>query len=573
MQSIEADVCVLKFGSSVLESEADYRCLADEAYRHIRAGEKVVLVLSAIAGETDALFAQAERVGGDAAAPALVARLARIGELRSAALMALALGRIGVRAAALDPHEMALVAEGAPLDSNLVALDAAAVAAKLADHEAIVVPGFIAGHAEHGVVTLGRGGTDLSAVFFAAALGAKRVRLLKDVDGVYAEDPAVNPRAERYGAIDYDTAAEASAGLIQPKAIAAAKAAGIAIEIAALGEHEATVIAAGPAIRRLPLLTAPLRVALLGHGAVGAGVAECIDRHSDRFALGKVLVRHLDGRDPARFTDDLDEALAGDPDVVIELIGGSDAADILSRALRRGAHVVTANKAVVAAHYDAFHAAATAGGSQLVFSGAVGGGAPVLEAAARLHAGPGLVAVEGVMNGTANHLFGRLAAGWPLDRALIEARALGFAEADPSADVDGYDAAAKLAILARACFGAALAPERIPRQSLRATTPETAQAALARGEVLKQVGRCRVLPNGTLAAGVTIESLPLAHPLAGANGAENRFRLTDRAGRVHTIFGQGAGRWPTAAAVFADLMDVRRRHIEALGEEPIRLSA
>lgn len=572
MQSIEADVCVLKFGSSVLESEADYRCLADEAYRHVRAGEKVVLVLSAMAGETDALFAQAERVGGDAAAPALVARLARIGELRSAALMALALGRIGVRAAALDPHEMALVAEGAPLDSNLVALDAAAVAAKLAEHDAIVVPGFIAGHAEHGVVTLGRGGTDLSAVFFAAALGAKRLRLLKDVDGVYAEDPAVNPRAERYGAIDYDAAADASAGLIQPKAIAAAKAAGIAIEIAALGEQEATVIAAGPAIRRVPLRAAPLRVALLGHGAVGAGVADCIDRHPDRFLLGRILVREVAGRDPARFTDDLDEALAGDPDVVVELIGGSNTAETLCRALRRGAHVVTANKTVVATHYDALHAAAAAGGGQLAFSGAVGGGAPVLKAAARLRAQGGLVAVEGVMNGTANHLLGRLAAGWPLDRALIEARALGFAEADPSADVDGHDAAAKLAILARIGFGKALKADGIPRQSLRDVTPGKAQAALERGEVLKQVGRCHLLPDGTLAAAVTIESLPLAHPLAGADGAENRFRLTDRMERVHTVFGQGAGRWPTAAAVFADLMDIRRR-IAALGEEPVRLSA
>ena len=160
-------LCVLKFGSSVIEQEHDYSKVVQEIYRHVRDGEKVVAVVSAFAGETDALLGQAERVGGEAALPALVARLARVGELRSAALMALALSKAGLRAETLDPHEMGLVAEGSPLDSDLVELDAEAVWARIDLNDVVVVPGFIADHAEHGVVTLGRGGTDLSAVFFA----------------------------------------------------------------------------------------------------------------------------------------------------------------------------------------------------------------------------------------------------------------------------------------------------------------------------------------------------------------------------------------------------------------------
>src|SRR5262245_32673347 len=214
-------LCVLKFGSSVLEREADYRTVAQEVYRHIRDGEKIVAVVSALAGETDRLLAQSAEVGGDPDA-ALVARLARTGELHSAALLALALAQTGMRACTLDPHEMGLVATGAPLDADLAELDAGAVHARFRDHAVVVVPGFTAGHEEYGGVTLGRGGTDLSAVFFAARLGARRVRLLKDVDGVYAEDPAANPKAERYGALGYEQAAEASKGLIQPKAIEAA---------------------------------------------------------------------------------------------------------------------------------------------------------------------------------------------------------------------------------------------------------------------------------------------------------------------------------------------------------------
>src|SRR3546814_14521036 len=108
--------------------------------------------------------------------------------------MALALGRIGVRACTLDPHEMGLYAEGEPLDSDLVGLDVEAVRASLETHDVVVVPGFTAGHSQHGVVTLGRGGTDLSAVFFAARLDAHPDRPIKDVDGVYAEDPARHPK-------------------------------------------------------------------------------------------------------------------------------------------------------------------------------------------------------------------------------------------------------------------------------------------------------------------------------------------------------------------------------------------
>src|SRR4051812_4098534 len=124
-------LCVLKFGSSVLGAEGDYPAVALEIYRHVRAGEKVVAVVSALAGQTDALLDQAARVG-PGAPDALVARLARVGELQSAALMALALSRVGVRACTMDPDEMGLVAEGDPLDSNLTGLDAAAGGGELA---------------------------------------------------------------------------------------------------------------------------------------------------------------------------------------------------------------------------------------------------------------------------------------------------------------------------------------------------------------------------------------------------------------------------------------------------------
>ena len=571
-------LCVLKFGSSVLGAEADYPAVALEIYRHVRDGEKVVAVVSALAGETDALLAQAERVGGPAAPDALTARVARVGELHSAALMALALSKVGVRACTMDPDEMGLVAEGDPLDSNLVGLDAAAVRAKLEAHDVVVVPGFTAKHAEHGVVTLGRGGTDLSAVFFAARLDAHRVRLIKDVDGVYAEDPARNTEAERFSQMSYAEAEEASSGLIQPKAIRAAEAEDVLIEVAALGSAESTTVAHLPARKARPPKPERLRVALLGCGAVGMGVLHYLHSRPDLFEVNPVLVRRpakYDG--PGRFTGQVAEAMAGDPDVVVELLGGPDhPADLMRSALRHGAQVVTANKAALAKHFDSLHACAEVGGGALRYSAAVGGGAPILETLARLSGS--VVAVEGVMNGTCNYLLSRLGEGWSFADAVKQAQELGYAEADPAADVDSHDAAQKLSIVIREAFGVALLPERIAKASLRDVTPEAAQAALARGEVLKQVGSCRVLADGSIEAEVKVVALPASHPLAGAHNEENRFLVTDSDGKVHEVYGKGAGRWPTATAVFADVMDAQRALLgrapsDEAEAEPLRLLA
>ncbi|WP_347717235.1 homoserine dehydrogenase [Sphingomonas sp.] len=551
-------LCVLKFGSSVLETEGDYAAVANEVYRHVREGEKVVAVVSALAGETDALLNQGMRVGGEQ--PLLLARVARTGELHSAALLALALGQIGVRACTLDPHEMGLVAEGDPLDSTLTGLDAEAVLAKLELHDALVVPGFTAGHTTHGIVTLGRGGTDLSAVFFAARLDAHRVRLIKDVDGVYDQDPAKNPLAERYAQLSYEEAAKASAGLIQPKAIQVAQQRDVLIEVAAMGSAEETTIANLPLVKSLPLQRAKLRVALLGCGTVGAGVMTYLLKRPDLFVLNRVLVRSPDRRDqPVLYTDSLAEAMTGEVDIVVETMGGAhEYADALCDALRGGTHVVTANKAVVAAHYDALHACAAAGNAKLLYSGAVGGGAPVLEAVGRLAKQPGIVALDGVVNGTVNFLLARLANGWSFDQALAKAQELGFAEADPTSDVDGHDAAYKLSLLVRDAMGVALPSDEIPKDSLRSVTAEAILAALAKGQVLKQVSRARLLSDGKVEASVRIESLPGSHPLARVTNTENSVLITAADGTVHEVHGHGAGRWPTAASVFADIMDLQR---------------
>lgn len=576
LSQAQPPVCVLKFGSSVLETDADYQAAAQEVFRHVRRGEKVIAVVSALAGQTDALLAQGERVGGHGAEPhpGFLARLARVGELQSAALMGLALARVGLRTRVMDPDEMGLMAEGEPLDSNLASVDRDALHSALSLNEVLVVPGFTAQHAKHGVVTLGRGGTDLTAVFFAAEAGAARVRLIKDVDGVYAEDPAKNPDAERYAELDYDKAAEASKGLIQPKAIWAARDAGVVIEIAAMGAAEATRICSAPARKAPARPQLPLRVALLGCGAVGAGVLAHLKARPELFELNPVLVRRPEtrkGQAGVVFTADLDRVLAHQPDLVIEAMGGADyPATIMKGVLASGASVVTANKAALARHYDALHAAAREGGSRLAYSASVGGGTPILEALERLVRAGGVRRIEGVMNGTANFLLDRLAEGADFKEAVKRAQELGFAEADPAADVDGHDAADKLSLLIREAFAIALDPADIPKDSLADVSADKVQSARKEGLAYKQIGLCELLPDGSLKAEVRVRPVPLNHPLAGARNEENRFVITGSDHAVHALFGKGAGRWPTAAAVFADVMDIQRRLSEPEAQSKAR---
>ena len=553
-------LCVLKFGGSVLTTETSYAEAGAEIYRHVREGEKAIVIVSALAGETDHLLAQADRLGADASAE-MTARLARLGEYRSAAMMGLVLARMGVRAKVLDPHEIDLLAEGDPLDSDLSSLDENALAEAIDAHEAVIVPGFTAGHARCGAATLGRGGTDLTAVFFAAKAGAQRARLIKDVDGVYTDDPAKDPSAKRYDRLDYDTAMACSRGLIQPKAIEAARAAGVQLEVAAMGAGEASCVAPGPAVVGRARGFRPMRVALLGCGAVGSGVLDHMKARPDLFELNPVLVRRPElraGDERALFTDDIGRSLSGGPDLVVEVMGGADdPAEIMRGALEAGADVVTANKAAVAKHYDALHASAAKGASRLEYAAAVGGGVVMVETVRRLKSG-GVAAVEGVMNGTANFILSRLEAGAAFEDAVLEAQAKGFAEADPSADVDGHDAADKLSILIREAFDVDLPPHRIPKASLSEITAEMSAAALKDGKVYKQIARAKRSAGGAVDAEVVIEPVSRSHAFAGAVNEENRLLITASSGRVHALYGKGAGRWPTAAAVFADIMDIAR---------------
>jgi homoserine dehydrogenase len=241
--SAEAGVVVLKFGGSVLTCEKDVAVVAREIDRHIKVGQKVVAVVSALDGTTDRLISQAAHFGPapDEAATAL---LLSTGELASAALLGLALAQQGTRAQVFTPGQVRLLTAGEPQDSLAIWVDRELILARLKHVECVVVPGFV-GVDEFGATTLlGRGGSDLTALFLAKHLSAA-CRLVKDVDGLYDRDPAKNAGAQRYATASYSTALKLSGtvgAIVQSKAVNYAKEHGLKFEVGAIGRVEATIV-------------------------------------------------------------------------------------------------------------------------------------------------------------------------------------------------------------------------------------------------------------------------------------------------------------------------------------------
>jgi homoserine dehydrogenase len=545
-------IVVLKLGSSVISERVAIPEAVTEIYRIVRDGRRVLAVVSAFEGVTDRMLQDA-RALGCAHDNVHLPRYVALGEETSAALLTLACDRAGLQASTLSVAQLGLCARGAIESAEPTGLDPRAIEEAFSRSDVLVVPGYAALDPTGEVVLLGRGGTDLSAVYLAAELGAERVRLVKDVDGVYDRDPNTEDEALRFGAITWPQAREVAGPLIQTRALDFAEARGLAVEVGALGRDDATVVGprgAAPARRRRP---PRLRVALAGCGVVGGGVLARLKRRPLEFEVVGVLVRDAgkprEGIDAGDgLTVDETELFATGADVVVDVLSSAEVgARVSERALRSGAHVVSANKQAVVAAYGRLIEAASAGGTRLLYSAAVGGGAPLIETVRLARAEEQIASFEGVLNGTVNFVLGRLAAGESLEDALTAARAAGLAEEDPSADLEGLDAAAKLQILAFEAFGETLPLAEIAREAL------DAQVARAAGlRPLKQVGRVERTGEG-LKASVRFLS---ETPFAGLRSDRNALRVIGTSGAVRSARGRGAGRWPTTESVLADLVDL-----------------
>ncbi len=339
------------------------------------------------------------------------------------------------------------------------------------------------------------------------------------------------------------------------------------------------------------------RLVLIGFGTVGQGLADILQTRAETLATetgvrfvvvavsdllkGSVycptglhlsvlldLARHgrrLDDYPAAAGVvtgwDSLTTIRSAEADTVVEVSWtdvktGQPAISHVKAALASGKHAVLTNKGPIALAFQELQAAADAAGRLLRFEGTVMSGTPALRLGRQALAGCQISEVKGIFNGTTNFILTNMEAGASYADALAEAQRLGFAEADPTADVEGFDTLAKVVILANTLLGARVDLNSIPRQGISGLTPADISSARAAGERWKLIGRAARQPDGSVAASVQPQRLPLQHPLAGVGGVTNAITFTtDLLGDV-TLIGPGAGRVETGFAVLSDLLEI-----------------
>ena len=319
-----------------------------------------------------------------------------------------------------------------------------------------------------------------------------------------------------------------------------------------------------------------LKIALMGFGTVASGIPFLLKENGDKIVqaahteieVSKVLVK--DEEEKARllaagndfnFVTDVNEILEdADIKIVVELMGRIEPAKtFITCALEAGKHVVTANKDLLAVHGQELLEIAKKHHVALYYEAAVAGGIPILRTLVNSLASDKITRVLGVVNGTSNFMMTKMVdEGWSYDQALAEAQALGYAESDPTNDVDGIDAAFKMVILSQFAFGMPIAFEQVSHKGIRNITPEDVAVAQELGYVVKLVGSIEETSSG-IAAEVTPTFLPKAHPLASVNGVMNAVFVESIGIGESMYYGPGAGQKPTATSVVADIVRIARR--------------
>jgi homoserine dehydrogenase len=318
-----------------------------------------------------------------------------------------------------------------------------------------------------------------------------------------------------------------------------------------------------------------LKIALLGCGVVGSQVARLLREQGDdlavrtgaRLELAGIAVRRLShprpGVDPALLTTDaIGLASRPDVDIVVEVIGGIEPArSLLLAAMETGKSVVTANKALLAEHGEQVHAASRRFGADLYYEASVAGAIPLLRPLRESLAGDTVYRVLGIVNGTTNFILDRMdTSGADFSESLEEAQALGYAEPDPTADVEGFDAAAKAAILAGLAFHTRVTAADVHREGITEVTAADIASAKALGRIVKLLAICERSDSG-VSVRVHPAMIPRSHPLAAVGGAYNAVFVEAQSAGQLMLYGAGAGGTPTASAVLGDIVAVARNRL------------
>ena len=323
-----------------------------------------------------------------------------------------------------------------------------------------------------------------------------------------------------------------------------------------------------------------VKIGLIGFGTIGAGVVKILAENRDviRQRLGATLeigkIADLDittdrgVRVESGVLTTSADAVLGDPEIeiVIELIGGYEPArSFVLKAIQNGKHVVTANKALLAKHGEEIFSAADEKGLGIGFEAAVGGAIPIIRSVREAFSANRISSIEGIVNGTANYILSKMSdENCDFQTALQEAQEKGYAEADPTFDIEGVDSAHKIAILTRLAYGAPISLEEITVQGITSVTPEDIECAREFGYRIKLLAISR-FDGKSIDVRVHPAMIPVGHSMANVNGVLNAIRVCDDLMEENILVGHGAGALPTGAAVVGDVMEIVRNSLVGTG--------
>ncbi len=542
-------VVVLKFGGSILSDDTSVNSVLNTIYSFVRSGKKVIAVVSAFGNHTDELTKRALRIS-PSPDPEAFASLLATGESVSASLLSLAADNAGIECRVLGYERLGIRTEGEAIDSHPVSVDFDEWESTFDTASLVVVPGFIGLTPKGGPSLLGRGGSDLTALFLAAEVKAERCVLYKDVGGWYVDDPKVNPNTEVYDSLSWDDALAACVDVVQSKAVSFSASLRQSFEVTGLRSRVGTRVGAFDTVRaKCPVQIRKIPVVVAGAGTVGSGVLSFLELWDEVYSVKKILVKVADKdrewpeelitTDPAELAE-IDDA------ILIECTGDLDVGNYLATsALLKGRHVVTAGKELVARHGARLSGLADSTGCTFQYSASVGGGVPMLEF---IDGDKEISVVRGVVNGTCNFVADLVRDGQQFDDAVKLAQENGYAEADPQADLSGMDSVYKLVLLSQKAFGVWTPINNVQCRGFDETS-------FASGQVVRLVGAAILSDDNEPRLEVSPQILDPVDPLYDVQGVRNALQISYKDGSSKLIFGRGAGRWPTALSVFGDLLE------------------
>ncbi len=574
----ELNLVVIKFGSSILSSISEIPKAVHEVYQYLRQGYKVLVIVSAIGNTTDELINATQQLLDDphAGPPShIFAELLATGEVAAASFFSVALDKAGIQSGKLN--HLCLKTCGPTLDAEPYDLQCEHILNLFEQYPVLVLPGFTGCAQDSSITLLGRVGSDLTAIFAAWRLNAKQCILYKDTHGIYDRDPnAYGKEANPYKTITYEDCLKLASSVIQHKALKFAQAENFTFTVKALAHADGTLVGAKQS-RLLNETTNPpkIKVSLLGLGTVGWGVYKHLSAANQFFDIVGIGVKdcskHQHHPIPKELiSDDLGEIISRECDVVVELIGGTElSAQLINEALKQKKHVITANKALIAEKGLHLSQLASYHNVKLSYSAAVAGAVPILETLKHLQKNQPknyVKSITGILNGTCNFILDKIREGKSFSDAIKLAQIVGIAEHDPSLDISGQDAAQKIIIISRLAFGRE--PDVINVQGIQTLQEKFIRDEAAKGNLVRLIASCTV-EQDNIHAEIKPISLHKMHPLASVPAANNAITIQTIQDEIIQLNGKGAGRWPTAQAVYADLLELLSVNIRDKSHESL----